>query len=94
MIDDPALADYMFVDAEDLDDAAHATITARGALIESNEEPQEYFRVPTNFGNLRINHIMYASWFAIFSANTSPSEPPNTVKSWLNTHTRRPSIVT
>ncbi len=29
----------------------------------------------------------------IFSAITSPSEPPNTVKSWLNTHTRRPSIV-
>ena len=29
----------------------------------------------------------------IFSAMTSPSEPPNTVKSWLNTHTRRPSIV-
>ena len=29
----------------------------------------------------------------IFSPITSPSEPPNTVKSWLNTHTRRPSIV-
>ena len=29
----------------------------------------------------------------IFSAITSPSEPPNTVKSWLNTHTGRPSIV-
>ncbi len=29
----------------------------------------------------------------IFSPMTSPSEPPNTVKSWLNTHTRRPSIV-
>ena len=29
----------------------------------------------------------------IFSAITSPSEPPNTVKSWLKTHTRRPSIV-
>ena len=29
----------------------------------------------------------------IFSAITSPSEPPNTVKSWLNTQTRRPSIV-
>src|SRR4051812_21853895 len=29
----------------------------------------------------------------IFSAITSPSEPPKTVKSWLNTHTRRPSIV-
>ncbi len=29
----------------------------------------------------------------IFSLMTSPSEPPNTVKSWLNTHTRRPSIV-
>ena len=28
----------------------------------------------------------------IFSAKTSPSAPPNTVKSWLNTHTRRPSI--
>ena len=29
----------------------------------------------------------------IFSAITSPSEPPTTVKSWLKTHTRRPSIV-
>ena len=29
----------------------------------------------------------------IFSPITSPSDPPNTVKSWLNTHTRRPSIV-
>ena len=29
----------------------------------------------------------------IFSPITSPSEPPNTVKSWLNTHTVRPSIV-
>jgi hypothetical protein len=29
----------------------------------------------------------------IFSAMTSPSEPPNTVKSWLKTQTRRPSIV-
>ena len=31
--------------------------------------------------------------FTIFSAMTSPSEPPNTVKSWLNTHTGRPLIV-
>ena len=29
----------------------------------------------------------------IFSANTSPSAPPKTVKSWLNTHTLRPSMV-
>ena len=29
----------------------------------------------------------------IFSANTSLSEPPNTVKSWLKTNTRRPKIV-
>ena len=29
----------------------------------------------------------------IFSAMTSPSEPPKTVKSWLKTATRRPSIV-
>ena len=29
----------------------------------------------------------------IFSAMTSPSEPPKTVKSCENTHTRRPSIV-
>ena len=29
----------------------------------------------------------------IFSANTSPRAPPNTVKSWLNTKTLRPSIV-
>ena len=29
----------------------------------------------------------------IFSLITSPSEPPKTVKSWLKTQTRRPSIV-
>ncbi len=29
----------------------------------------------------------------IFSPNTSPSEPPNTVKSCANTHTGRPSMV-
>ena len=29
----------------------------------------------------------------IFSANTSPSAPPKTVKSWLNTNTLRPSTV-
>ncbi len=31
--------------------------------------------------------------FWIFSAKTSPSEPPKTVKSWLKTQTFRPSIV-
>ena len=29
----------------------------------------------------------------IFSAKTSPSAPPKTVKSWLNTKTLRPSMV-
>ncbi len=29
----------------------------------------------------------------IFSPNTSPSDPPNTVKSWANTATVRPSTV-
>jgi hypothetical protein len=29
----------------------------------------------------------------IFSAKTSPRAPPNTVKSWLNTKTLRPSTV-
>ena len=28
----------------------------------------------------------------IFSPITSPREPPKTVKSWLNTHTGRPSM--
>ena len=31
--------------------------------------------------------------FTIFSPYTSPSDPPNTVTSWLNTHTARPSTV-
>src|SRR3954454_10581220 len=31
--------------------------------------------------------------FTIFSAITSPREPPKTVKSWLNTQTGRPSIL-
>ena len=31
------------------------------------------------------------SWtLQIFSAMTSPSDPPKTVKSWLKTQTRRP----
>ena len=29
----------------------------------------------------------------IFSPNTSPSDPPKTVKSWANTQTGRSSIV-
>ena len=29
----------------------------------------------------------------IFSAMTSPSDPPNTVKSWENRQTRRPPMV-
>jgi len=29
----------------------------------------------------------------IFAPNTSPSEPPKTVKSWENRHTGRPSMV-
>ena len=29
----------------------------------------------------------------IFSANTSPSEPPKTVKSWEKTKIRRPATV-
>ena len=29
----------------------------------------------------------------VFSANTSPSAPPNTVKSWLATNTLRPSML-
>ena len=29
----------------------------------------------------------------IFSPNTSPSDPPKTVKSWANTQTGRPSTV-
>ena len=34
------------------------------------------------------------SWILhIFSAITSPRDPPKTVKSWLNTHTVRPSTV-
>ncbi len=31
--------------------------------------------------------------FTIFSPKTSPSDPPNTLKSCENTHTGRPSIV-
>ena len=29
----------------------------------------EYFRVPTVFGSKRVDHVMYASWFAMFSPN-------------------------
>ena len=39
---------------------------------------------------------VFSAWsmtLTIFSPYTSPSDPPNTVKSWLNTHTGRPSMV-
>jgi len=35
----------------------------------------------------------FSSRRTIFSPNTSPRDPPKTVKSWENTHTGRPSIV-
>ncbi len=41
-------------------------------------------------------HPVLSAWsisLMIFSPYTSPSEPPNTVKSWLYTHTGRPSTV-
>ena len=37
--------------------------------------------------------IAWSMILQIFSACASDSEPPNTVKSWLNTNTRRPLIV-
>ena len=43
-----------------------------------------------------IGQPIFMAWsmtLTIFSPYTSPSEPPNTVKSWLNTQTGRPSIV-
>ncbi len=43
-----------------------------------------------------IGQPTFRAWsmtLTIFSPYTSPSEPPNMVKSWLNTQTGRPSIV-
>jgi hypothetical protein len=33
--------------------------------------PVEFFIFPTEFGDLRTNHVVYAAWFAMFSANTA-----------------------
>ena len=43
-----------------------------------------------------IGQPVFSAWsmtLTIFSPKTSPSDPPNTVKSWLNTQTGRPSTV-
>ena len=51
--------------------------------------PAPSFRPTTGAPTLRAKSITL--W--IFSANTSPSAPPNTVKSCENTNTLRPSTV-
>ena len=40
-------------------------------MVESSGGATGFFKMPSSFGNKRIDHIMYASWFSIFSANTA-----------------------
>lgn len=34
-------------------------------------EPSQYYRLPTRFGDKKIDHVVNAAWFALFSANTA-----------------------
>jgi hypothetical protein len=71
-------------DPRSLDRAIAFVHQTRGVLIESNEEekPQEYFRVPTKFGSKRIDHIMNATWFAMFSPNTAVESEETSFVLW------------
>lgn len=43
-----------------------------GAMVSAAQgEPSQYYRFPTRFGDKRVEHIIYAAWFAINSANTA-----------------------
>ncbi len=50
--------------------------------------PPESLRPITGMPNFTARSMI----LQIFSANASESEPPNTVKSWANTATGRPSM--
>lgn len=71
-------------DPRSIDRAIAFVQQTRGVLIESNDEeaPQEYFRVPTKFGSKRIDHIMYATWFAMFSPNTAVESEETSFVLW------------
>jgi hypothetical protein len=61
-------------DPRSIDRALAFVQQTRGLLIEAGGAegpPQEYFRVPTQFGSKRVNHVMFATWFAMFSPNTA-----------------------
>jgi hypothetical protein len=71
-------------DPHSIDRAIEFVQQTRGLLIESNQEeaPQEYYRVPTQFGSKRVNHVMYATWFAMFSPNTAVESEETSFVLW------------
>lgn len=57
--------------------------STQGLLIGDKEDTAgQYYLCPTKFGNKRIDHIMYASWFAIFSANTAVESEETSFVLW------------
>jgi hypothetical protein len=71
-------------DPRSIDRAIAFVQQTRGLLIESNQEeaPQEYFRVPTQFGSKRVNHVMFATWFAMFSPKTAVESEETSFVLW------------
>lgn len=55
----------------------------KGLLMGHKEETAgEYFLCPTEFGSQRTNHVAYASWFSIFSANTAVESEETSFVLW------------
>lgn len=54
-----------------------------GLLIGQKEDMAgQYYLCPTKFGSKKIDHVMYASWFAIFSANTAVESEETSFVLW------------
>jgi hypothetical protein len=57
--------------------------TTPGLLIgHKRETAGQYYLCPTKFGSKKIDHVMYASWFAIFSANTAVESEETSFVLW------------
>lgn len=70
-------------DPQSVDRSIEFVMNTKGLLIGAKKETAgEYFLCPTEFGNARVNHIMYASWFAIFSANTAVESEETSFVLW------------
>lgn len=48
--------------------------------------PVEFFLFPTEFGDTKTNHVVYAAWFALYSANTAVSAEEKQFVTWQAGH--------